>query len=145
MTLSVLFPHKIKNAHFDGLAQEYLKLASRYVRIQLQVAPLASPGGTPSPKLLQTLERSPSFLLSERGKAVDTPWFVETLQLAQRTPSGVAFIVGDAYGYPHGIETKTSGLISLTPLTLPHEFALVILLEQLWRAAAILNHHPYHK
>lgn len=145
MTLSLLFPHKIKNPNFDALAQDYLKLASRYVKIQLQIAPLATPAGTPSPKLLQTLDKGPTFLLSERGRTVDTPWFVETLKMALRTPSGISFVVGDAFGYPQGIEPRIAGLISLTPLTLPHEFALVILLEQLWRAAAILNHHPYHK
>lgn len=145
MSLSVLFPHRIKNPHFDGLCQDYLRLASKYVRIQLQIAPLTSPRGGPSTNLLQTVEKTPTFLLSERGKVVDTPWFVESLRNALRTPPGVAFIIGDAFGYPPEIEPKVAGLVSLTPLTLPHEFALVILLEQLWRAAAILNHHPYHK
>lgn len=145
MSLTLFFPHRIKNPHFDALAQEYLRLASRFVKIQLQIAPLINAKGSPNATLLAAADKSQVYLLSERGKVVDTPWFVQTLTNALRHPGGATFLVGDAFGYPPAIEAKANSLISLTPLTLPHEFALVILLEQLWRAAAILNHHPYHK
>ncbi len=145
MSLNLFFPNRIKNPNFDAQAQEYLKLASRFIKVNLQIAPLVNARKAPNATLMATLEKSQVFLLSERGKLVDTPWFVEAVKTAQRNPGGASFLIGDAFGYPPAIEERAAGLISLTPLTLPHEFALVILLEQLWRAAAILNHHPYHK
>jgi len=145
VSVSVLFPHKIKSKELESLASDYLKLASRYRKIDFQVAPLMNRDRSATATLKKSMERQPLFLLSERGTPVDTPWFVEKLSNSAKYPGGVAFAVGDVFGYPQQCEDKAAGLISLTPLTLPHELALVILLEQLWRAVSIINNHPYHK
>jgi 23S rRNA (pseudouridine1915-N3)-methyltransferase len=55
----------------------------------------------------------------------------------------LVFLVGGANGLPKSWRESADLLLSLTPLTLPHELARVVLAEQLYRALATLRGHPY--
>jgi 23S rRNA (pseudouridine1915-N3)-methyltransferase len=55
----------------------------------------------------------------------------------------VSFCVGGAEGFSPGFRAEADFLLSLSPLTLPHELARIVLLEQIYRAWTLLAHHPY--
>ena len=57
----------------------------------------------------------------------------------------INFLIGDADGIPPDIKEKSHLLLSLSPLTFPHELARLILLEQIYRAISISNNSPYHR
>ena len=57
----------------------------------------------------------------------------------------INFLIGDADGIPSDIKEKSHILLSLSPLTFPHELARLILLEQIYRAISISNNSPYHR
>ena len=57
----------------------------------------------------------------------------------------INFLIGDADGIPSGIKDKSHLLLSLSPLTFPHELARLILIEQIYRAISISNGSPYHR
>ena len=57
----------------------------------------------------------------------------------------LVFLCGDAEGFPADLRASAKQNISLSTLTMPHEFARVILAEQIYRAFAILAGHPYPK
>jgi len=57
----------------------------------------------------------------------------------------LAFLIGGAYGLAPSLRNGCRERVSLSPLTLPHDMALLVLLEQLYRAFTILAGHPYHK
>lgn len=57
----------------------------------------------------------------------------------------VCFLVGPGEGLPNSIKQKADLLLSLSPMTFQHELALVVLMEQLYRACTILKGEPYHK
>ena len=57
----------------------------------------------------------------------------------------INFLIGDADGIPSDIKEKSHLLLSLSPLTFPHELARLILLEQIYRAISISNNSPYHR
>ena len=59
--------------------------------------------------------------------------------------SNINFFIGGAYGFEKGFLKKCDRVISLTPLTLSHKIAKVVLFEQIYRAFTIINSHPYHK
>ena len=57
----------------------------------------------------------------------------------------INFLIGDADGFPSDIKDKSNLLLSLSPLTFPHELARLILIEQIYRAVSISNNSPYHR
>jgi 23S rRNA (pseudouridine1915-N3)-methyltransferase len=57
----------------------------------------------------------------------------------------INFLIGDADGIPSDIKDKSNLLLSLSPLTFPHELARLILIEQIYRAISISNNSPYHR
>ena len=57
----------------------------------------------------------------------------------------INFLIGDADGIPSDIKNKSNLLLSLSPLTFPHELARLILIEQIYRAISISNKSPYHR
>ena len=57
----------------------------------------------------------------------------------------INFLIGDADGIPSDIQDKSNLLLSLSPLTIPHELARLILIEQIYRAISISNNSPYHR
>lgn len=84
-------------------------------------------------------------LLDARGKGLSSEELAEWL--AARRDSGLQTIVlavGPADGWSEGARAQAQTLLSLGPMTLPHELARVVLLEQMYRAFTILAGHPYH-
>ncbi len=57
----------------------------------------------------------------------------------------INFLIGNADGIPPAIKDKSNLLLSLSPLTFPHELARLILIEQIYRAISISNNSPYHR
>jgi len=57
----------------------------------------------------------------------------------------ISFFVGDADGLSNNIKSESDLLLSLSPLTFPHEIARLILIEQIYRAASISRNSPYHR
>lgn len=85
-------------------------------------------------------------LLDASGKQFTSPQFARWLgDLRDRGTREIVFLCGDSSGFPAGLRAKASQKISLSTLTMPHEFARVILAEQIYRAFAILTGHPYPK
>ena len=85
------------------------------------------------------------FCLDERGEALSSAQFAERLGRLWESASGVAcFVVGGPFGLSDRVRARADALISLGPMTLPHELARVVLWEQLYRAQCIVRHIPYH-
>tara|TARA_B100001989_G_C24332073_1_gene360514 strand:+ start:123 stop:536 length:414 start_codon:yes stop_codon:yes gene_type:complete len=81
--------------------------------------------------------------LSEEGKSFSS---IElTSLLLNFKNKKINFLIGGAEGIPSDIKNKSHLLLSLSPLTFPHELARLILLEQIYRAFSISNNSPYHR
>lgn len=85
-------------------------------------------------------------LLDAAGKPHTSEQFAAWLRdLRDRGAREVIFLCGDANGFPESFRRRATVRLSLTPLTLSHELARVVLAEQLYRAFAILSGSPYPK
>ncbi len=65
-------------------------------------------------------------------------------QAIRSTPS-VTFVIGGAFGLSSPVLDRAHRRLSLSPMTLPHDLARLVLAEQLYRAGTILRNEPYHK
>jgi 23S rRNA (pseudouridine1915-N3)-methyltransferase len=81
--------------------------------------------------------------LAVDGRSVDTHAFAALLQRAFER-GGAAFVIGGSLGLAAEARERADGALSLSALTLPHQLARVVLLEQLFRAGKILRGEPYH-
>lgn len=87
-----------------------------------------------------------SIALDPGGKLVSSEGFAQLLaEYRDQGAEGIAFLIGGADGLTKDALARTARVISLGPMTLPHGLARVVLAEQLYRAATILQGHPYHR
>lgn len=95
--------------------------------------------------LARLTPRHDVVLLDPQG----TPWSSErlatTLQQWRIDARDRAIVIGGAAGVSAAVRARANDAWSLGPLTLPHELARVIVVEQLYRASTILLGHPYHR
>jgi 23S rRNA (pseudouridine1915-N3)-methyltransferase len=86
-------------------------------------------------------DRAFVVLLSNEGRTFDSTAFSEWLEQRRQEGRDLCFVIGG----PRGLELERCDLrLSLGPMTLPHQLARVVLLEQLFRAHKILAGEPYH-
>ena len=83
--------------------------------------------------------------LDERGKDLDTVQFAENLRRWLNEGRDCAFLIGGPDGLDPGLKEEAHLRLRLSSMTLPHALVRVLLAEQLYRAAAILDNHPYHR
>jgi len=100
-----------------------------------------------SARLLASIpHRGYVVVLDERGQTFDSLKFSKWLErLTIDSPHGVNFIVGGDVGFDDSVRQRADRLLALSPMTLPHQFARVILLEQIYRACTLMRNIPYHK
>jgi len=83
--------------------------------------------------------------LDERGRELTTSALARWLADRQRDGADLAFLIGGADGLAPGLKTGAAMQLRLSAFTLPHGLARVVLAEQLYRASAVLQGHPYHR
>ena len=89
-----------------------------------------------------------SFLvgLDERGTSVGSSEFANRIGTERdQGRAEIALIVGGPDGLDASIRSRANLLLSFGAMTVPHQIVRVLILEQLYRAATILNGHPYHR
>ena len=142
MKLRIAWIGRTKEPSINSLTAEYLKRISRY-------APVESAELGSEEALLKQLSsgRTPPqlVLLDFRGKQLTSEEFAGFLGHHQnRGTQALLFAIGPADGFTDAARNAAHITLSLGKMTLAHELARVVLLEQLYRALTILKGHPYH-
>jgi 23S rRNA (pseudouridine1915-N3)-methyltransferase len=83
--------------------------------------------------------------LDEHGRPATTHELARLLEDWRRSGRDVAFLVGGADGLEPELKRSAHLMLSLSAMTLPHQLVRVLLAEQLYRAASLLQRHPYHR
>jgi 23S rRNA (pseudouridine1915-N3)-methyltransferase len=133
--LIVLGEGRLRAPYEDDVAH-YAKLLSRYARLELVQSRDAAAvvRGVPQDAFVS--------LLAAEGETFDSLAFSEFLEQRRREGRDVAFVIGGPFGAPP--LTRVDQRLSLGRMTLPHQLARVVLLEQLYRAHKIIAREPYH-
>jgi 23S rRNA (pseudouridine1915-N3)-methyltransferase len=149
MKVLLYYVGKPRDAHANGMAEEFIKRSTRFGRCEMhEIQParfdpwVKHPAGT-------------KVLLDPAGQRMDSAQFARLVAGAELAARDLIFLVGGAGGLPSAWREKVgrenagrkSGdlLLSLSEMTMPHELARVVLAEQIYRAFTLLRGHPYPK
>lgn len=83
-------------------------------------------------------------ILDEKGLQLSTLKVKQALESWQNQSQDIAFLIGPSYGLDKKWKHQANALWSLSQMTLPHDFAQLIFLEQFYRAYSIIKKQPYH-
>ena len=144
MKLRIAWIGRTRSSPIQSLTAEYLKRLSRYAACEaLELTSEAA--------LLKLVEKSTArtqpvlVLLDSRGRQLTSEEIANFLEYHQsHGTQELLFAVGPADGWSDPTRAAAKNILSFGKVTLPHELARVVLLEQLYRGFTILKGHPYH-
>lgn len=147
---------RLKERFWTAACNEYLKRLGAYAKVSVAEVPDLDPakcGGEAAAvqregaALLQAVpERAHVVLLAIDGTQRSSEGLAARLeQLTLHGESDIAFVIGGSCGVSDEVRARADETLSFGPITLPHNLARVVLLEQLYRACRILRGEPYHK
>lgn len=128
----------------DGTA-EYLKRLTRYGKYELKHIKDGSSEDV-STRLHEASQKSLRIVLDERGESLTTDQLLQKINhWEMQGQKRATYLIGASDGHTPELRDSADLVWALSPLTLQHELALVVLLEQLYRIATIQKGEPYHR
>jgi 23S rRNA (pseudouridine1915-N3)-methyltransferase len=131
MKVNLYYIGKPRDPHANAMAEEYIKRSGRFATCEMREI---------QPAKFDPWVKHPSatkILLDPAGRPLDSAKFTALFDRE------LVFVIGGADGLPEAWRPRADRLLSLSPLTMPHELARVVLAEQIYRALTTLRGHPY--
>jgi len=143
MKLHIITVGKPKLAYAQAGWSEYIgRLEHSFT---LRVTHLADKYANDDAKITATAGSAFVVVLEITGKQLSSPQLADFLRAHELEGREVAFIIGGPDGLPDEVRSSANMQLSFSALTFPHDLAMVMLLEALYRAASINAGTPYHK
>lgn len=155
MKITVVAVGKLKERFWKDAVAEYAKRLGGYVSLNIVEVPDRDPakvGGEDKAReaegegILKACGGSHVILLAIEGKQRSSEGLAKRLDaLMLGGSSDIAFVIGGSTGVSDAVRARADEQLSFGPITLPHNLARVVLLEQVYRAYRIMRGEPYHK
>jgi 23S rRNA (pseudouridine1915-N3)-methyltransferase len=143
MKIRIVMLGKTRRPEIRLLIDDYAERIGRFAEVQLTELREDSAA---SLRKLALDSGATVVLLDDAGKNQTSSQFAKWLgETRDRGTREIVFLCGDSDGFPEALRRRATQKLSLSPLTYSHELARAMLLEQLYRAFAILAGHPYAK
>jgi 23S rRNA (pseudouridine1915-N3)-methyltransferase len=126
-----------KDTHTNAVAEDFLGRAARYAPCEMREI---------RPDKADLWAKHPTarkVFLDPAGKSYDSAAFSQLVAKSEMDGRDLVFLIGGHDGLPAGWGQRADLLLSLSPMTFPHELARAMLAEQIYRAFAMLRNHPY--
>jgi 23S rRNA (pseudouridine1915-N3)-methyltransferase len=159
MRIRVISNGRTRDVNLRGLQADYVKRIAHFADFAVEEIPASRRSSSVSEgrkrraesslspaerRLLERLSGAYKVFLDSRGRQWTSGEFAEWLgQQAVRGTRDLAFLVGGTEGFSHTFRGEADLLLSLSTLTLTHDWARTLLLEQVYRAFTILRGYPY--
>lgn len=152
--ISVVAVGRLKKSHWKTAQAEYEKRLARYTEFKLIEVKDVVGRGMPDSVAMQkegelllqaTSSANRRIALTPIGVQMSSPQLAQYLQRQVRLYRNLAFMIGGPLGFSDEVLGECHEQLALSSLTFPHELARIMLLEQLYRAATIINGEKYHK
>jgi len=135
--IHLYFIGKPRDPHANAIAEDYLRRVSHYAKAEMsEIRPDRANPWSKHPAAF-------TVCLDTGGKGFDSAAFTSMVERAEREARDLVFVVGGADGLPPEWRGRADLLLSLSPMTYPHELARAMLAEQIYRAFTTLRGHPY--
>jgi len=155
MTIDIIYIGKKQPTWLDTAIQDYGQRLQPYCKINWRNLPLAKRNTNLSRQQILTTEANhinkhlkkaeTIIALEETGQLINSHKLAQQLADWQLHTSHIAFVIGGPDGLDPTILRTANWQWSLSPLTLPHHLARLIVIEQLYRGFSILDGKPYHR
>lgn len=144
MRITVVAVGKNRDPGLRAAALDYEKRIRRYARIE-EIEVKDGTEAEVAARLDRAVpERSRTIALEVEGRRLSSDELARYVGDAELSGTyGLAFVVGGSYGLPRAFRERADLQLSLSPMTLPHRLARVVLFEQIYRAFTILRREPY--
>lgn len=151
LDLTLITVGKVKDSNLAKISADYLKRIKPFMRLEvIEVKAEAFSAGSKEKakreegkrieEVLSKITGANIFLLAEDGVELNS---VNLARRLEKINAPITLVLAGALGWEENLRKKYQQ-ISLSKLTMPHELARVVLLEQLYRSALILNNKEYH-
>jgi 23S rRNA (pseudouridine1915-N3)-methyltransferase len=128
---------KPRSTHANVIAAEFMKRSGRYADCDMrEIVPRRF-------DLFARHRAARKVFLDPEGRSADSAAFAKIIERAEHEGQDLVFLVGGHEGLPAEWKSRADLLLSLSPMTFPHELARAILAEQIYRAFTTLRGHPY--
>jgi len=156
MKFRFIWPRSTADAELAAVLERYLNRVRHFFPVEVtELAPERGRQGqsdvaimrAQSARLLAAIpDRGYTVVLDERGQLIDSLKFTKRIErLTIDQPHGVQFVVGGDLGFDDTVRQRADLLLALSPMTLPHQLARVLLMEQIYRACTLMRNIAYHK
>lgn len=156
MKISLIWPASSSEKDFAEAVDRYLKRIRHFYPVEVVEVPAergrqtqsdAATMRSQSSRLVAAIPpRGTVVVLDERGQMLDSLKFARWLErLTIDSPHGIHFVVGGDLGLDDSVRNRADKVLSLSAMTLPHQVARVVLLEQIYRACTLIRNIRYHK
>ncbi|MBQ2983687.1 MAG: 23S rRNA (pseudouridine(1915)-N(3))-methyltransferase RlmH [Candidatus Gastranaerophilales bacterium] len=138
MNIKIVLEGKLKESYFKEGVFEYQKRLLGRVEI-VEVNSIK--------EYIKNKQNAFLITMEIEGKQLSSEEFASKLQTIEQDGyyNEILFLIGGAYGLEPDVRNKSNFKFSMSKLTFLHQEAVLILIEQIYRAYKILNNEPYHK
>lgn len=151
--IKVVCVGKIKEKFYSDAMLEYLKRLQSFTKIEIKEVSEVN-----SDSIDKTLLKEGKNILSQikddefvitleiEGELLSSPSLAKLVEdKLTRGASTITFVIGGSNGLSDEVKNRSNYHLSFGKITLPHQLARVVLVEQIYRAFTIINNHKYHK
>jgi 23S rRNA (pseudouridine1915-N3)-methyltransferase len=154
--IDIIAVGRLKEEYWAAACAEYRKRLGRYATLTVNEVPDRAERSSDDAALVLRTEAAhlrrklvPNarvIVLDSGGRQLTSEQLADLLREAQdQGPGRLSFVIGGSRGVDASLKKEADLLLSFGAITLPHNLARVVLLEQLYRAFRIINGEPYHK
>ena len=151
MRLSLVLAGKTTESWVEEAMDQYSRRLRRFVDLKVHEVSLPKHSNSISncgrqqketEAVMKATQLRQCVLLDKSGRQLSSEQLASFLE--KTLPKDAAFVIGGPYGFTEDVLSKAQSVLSLSPMTFPHQLVRVIFLEQLYRAFTILSGEKYH-
>lgn len=158
INVTVIAVGKLKEKYLRDGCDEYIKRLGAFSKINVIEVDEEKIGDNPTDaqiknviekegqRIIKKIPKSSAVItLCIEGKEYSSPDFSKLIENISMTNSSICFIIGGSFGLSDEVKKMSVARLSFGKMTLPHQLARMVLLEQIYRAFSISNNSKYHK